>query len=89
MKSLVSYLGVGQYYPNSSREAGDFVVRRLSDITDKIIPFFDKYPIVGVKALDYADLKKAAEIMKVKGHLTKDGLDLIRKIKSSMNTGRL
>lgn len=89
MKSLVSYLGVGQYYPHSSREAGDFVVRGLSDITEKIIPFFDKYPIVGAKALDYADFRKVSELMKVKAHLTKDGLDLIRKIKSSMNTGRL
>ena len=55
MKNLVSYFGVGQYYPYSTREAGDFFVRGFSDITQKIIPFFDKYPIVGAKALDYAD----------------------------------
>lgn len=35
-----------------------WVVTRLSDITDKILPFFDKYPLQGSKALDYADFRK-------------------------------
>ena len=36
---------------------------------EKIIPFFDKYKIVGVNSQDYEDLKKVVDIMKVKGHL--------------------
>jgi hypothetical protein len=67
-----------------------FVVEISSDILDKIIPFCEKYPIVGVKGLDFADFKKkkAAEIMKVGGHLTKDGLEQIRIIKAGVNKGR-
>lgn len=56
---------------------------------DKIIPFFDKYPLQGVKALDYADFKRGAIIVKARGHLTKDGLDQIKNIKAGMNKGRL
>ena len=56
--------------------------------SDKIIPFFEKYPIKGVKALDYADFCKVAELMKNKAHLTEHGLEEIRKIKSGMNRGR-
>lgn len=88
IKSLVEYLDCGAYYPYGAREASDFVVQRLSDINEKIIPFFEKYPIVGVKALDFADFCKVAKIMKVKGHLTESGLDEIRKIKAGMNRGR-
>jgi len=69
-------------------EAGNFIVERLSDLTEKIIPFYDKYRIHGVKALDFADFCKAAEIMKVKGHLTESGLEELRLIKAGMNTGR-
>jgi len=70
------------------RDAFDFVVTKFLDIENQIIPFFQKYPIRGIKALDYADFVKAADIIKVKGHLTAEGLDQIRKIKAGMNKGR-
>jgi len=56
--------------------------------SSKIIPFFSKYPIEGVKAKDFDDFCKVAELMKSKVHLTSDGLEQIRKIKSGMNRGR-
>jgi hypothetical protein len=40
------------------------VVRKTSDIFDKIIPFFNKYPLQGVKVDDYADFCKVAIIKK-------------------------
>lgn len=86
MKTLVEYLGCGNYY--SRQDIGEFIVGRLSDNLDKIIPFFDKYPLQGTKTLDYADFRKVAEIMKTKGHLTQEGLEQIREIKSGMNRGR-
>lgn len=58
MKSLGTYLGCGRYEARSkdkNTQVGDFVVTKLSDITEKIIPFFDKYLINGVKHLDYLD----------------------------------
>ena len=86
MTKLADYLDCGHYYPY--REAGDFCVTKISDITDKIIPFFDRYPIVGVKALDLADFRRVATMIKTKAHLTSDGLEQIRLIKSGMNRGR-
>jgi len=62
--------------------AVNFVVSRFSDITEKIIPFFDKYPLVGVKSLDYADFCKVADLIKNKAHLTTEGLSQIKQIKS-------
>jgi len=89
MRSLVVYLGCGKYYPRSGRDSGEFIVSSISDITDKIIPFFQNFPIQGVKCLDYLDWCKVAELMKYKAHLTQEGLDQIRKIKAGMNRGRL
>ena len=84
--SFILFFNCGNVYKN--RDTFDFNVSKFSDITDKIIPFFKQYPILGVKALDLADLCKAAELMKNKAHLTKDGLEKIKKIKAGMNTGR-
>ena len=41
MKRLEEYLGCGRYYSKSNKDLGDFVVSRLSDITDMIIPLFE------------------------------------------------
>jgi hypothetical protein len=85
--SFQEYLGCGGVYIHSEN-AVVFVVTRFSDIHEKIIPFFSKYQIQGVKALDFVDFCKAAEILKSKAHLTSGGLEQIRKLKAGMNRGR-
>ena len=89
MKSLVSYFKCGRYaYRSKENEAlGDFIVTKFEDIL-KIISFFENYPIIGVKALDFADWCKAAELMKKGAHLTSEGLEKIKKIKIGMNRGK-
>lgn len=88
MKTLEEYLNCGRHYFKSNSEVGDFIVSKLSDITDKIIPFFEKYPILGVKGLDFKDFCKASELIKNKTHLTDSGFNQIKKIKVGMNKGR-
>jgi hypothetical protein len=53
-----------------------------------LIPFFEKYPISGIKYLDFADFCQVAELMKESKHLTKEGLEEIKRIKQQMNSGR-
>lgn len=86
MESLAKILDCGKVY--SSRETIDFVVIKFSDIKEKIIPLFDKYPIQGVKSKDFEDFKKVAKLMQSKSHLTREGLDQIKKIKAGMNSAR-
>jgi len=71
-----------------NRDFGEMIVTRFSDIESKIIPFFDKYPILGVKLLDYTDFKRVVKLMKNKVHLTGEGLEQIKQIKSGMNRDR-
>ena len=81
MKTLEENLARGNYYPKSNTDVGDFIVGRFGDNLNKIIPFFDKYLIQGIKALDFADFKRAAELIENKAHLTESGLEKIRLIK--------
>ena len=87
LTSFAKLVGCGSIRKRSE-DVVVFIVTKFSDIYEKIIPFFQKYPIVGAKALDYADFCKAAELMKTKAHLTASGLEQIRKLKTGMNTGR-
>ena len=86
LKLLIEYLGCGNIYKNG--DAFEFKVTKLEDIILKIIPFFHNHPILGVKALDFHDWCKVAELMIEKKHLTAEGLEEIRKIKAGMNRGR-
>ena len=86
MRSLIKYLHCGQVY--SVGNWLDFKVTKFDDIIKKIIPFFQKHPIHGVKMHDLADFCQVAEMMKVKKHITLEGLEQIRKIKAGMNRGR-
>lgn len=79
-------MGCGKIY--LYKEGVHFRVTKYSDLSGKIIPFFQKYSVLGVKALDFKDFCIAAEMMKNKKHLTQEGLDVIHKIKTGMNRGR-
>jgi hypothetical protein len=63
-------------------------IKNNFDIENKVIPFFSKYPILGVKSLDFADFKEVAELVKNKEQLTADGLSKITKIVDGMNLDR-
>jgi hypothetical protein len=63
-------------------------IKNNSDIENKIIPFFNEYPILGVKSLDFEDFKKVAELVKNKEHLSPEGLIKIREIAEGMNLSR-
>ena len=64
LRSLVTYLNCGGITFHKENQVIEFVVTKFSDIIDKIIPFFVKYSILGVKSKDFADFYKVAEFMK-------------------------
>lgn len=89
MTSFIDFLNCGNINKNSTWI--DYTVVRYDDLVLKIIPFFDKYKIVGVKLQDYLDFKKVAvaeRLIRTKEHLTTLGLDKIKEIKEGMNKER-
>ncbi len=87
MNSLIGYFNCGRV-KKSKYSWLTFNVTRFSDINEKIIPFFNKYNILGIKYQDFVDWCKVVELMNNKAHLAADGLEEIRKLKAGMNTGR-
>jgi hypothetical protein len=63
MEYLIKYLGAGTIHKYSEKLAVTLTIVKLSDITNIIIPFFDKNPLLGVKLLDYRDWDKIAKLM--------------------------
>lgn len=87
LKGIVDYLSCGRV-ENRKGEACDFTVNSFKSFDEIIIPFFTKYPIEGSKLLNFQDFKSVVEIMKVKGHLTTEGMEKIKQLKANMNQGR-
>ena len=88
INSLILILGCGCITISEKSNIVRYTVTSLSDIVEHIIPFFDKYPILGEKFKDYEDFKKVSTLMINKEHLTPEGLEKIKSIKSKMNFKR-
>jgi len=88
IEKLSSYLGCGTCRARVNNDDTELRVTKFEHLTGIIIPFFNKYPIVGVKALDFADWCKAAELVKNKSHLSTEGFKEICQIKAGLNKGR-
>jgi hypothetical protein len=90
LSKFIDYLGCGKIEKASTRpNEVTFVTYKFSDIRDKIIPFFQNYPLHGIKSMDYRDFCEIAKLMENKSHLTLDGLNKIKSLKSGMNRGRI
>jgi hypothetical protein len=57
-------------------------------LRNKIIPFFEKYPLLSIKRLDFQDFCKVSCILKEKNFLNEEDNLKIKIIKSNMNSGR-
>lgn len=88
MKLIILYLGAGKIEKSKNNQVINIVIYKISDINNIVIPFFEKNNILGNKQLDYLDWCRVASIINERSHLTLEGLDLIRKIKSNMNRSR-
>jgi hypothetical protein len=79
-------------YISLTAKSANLQISKFTDIVNIIIPFFNKYPILGIKSLDYLDFKKVCEIVKTKEHLKsacqRQVFKQILKIRSGMNLNR-
>lgn len=88
LKNIIATLNCGRYYARSNSNVYDFIVEKFTDITEKVIPFFEAHPLHGIKKKNFNDFKKVALLMKDKVHLTSEGLKQIQTIKDGMNSKR-
>lgn len=89
LERLASQFNCGKVRVSNNRNSAEWVVTRYADIRLIIIPFLDKYPLIGVKAFDLKGFKKAVTLMDNKVHLTKEGFAQFKAIKDAMYKGSL
>lgn len=89
LRSFITFFGCGLFnYHSGKSKQGVFIVTKFRDIYDKIVPFFKDHRIEGIKREDFEDWCRVVELVRSKSHLTEDGINKIREIKSGMNTLR-
>lgn len=73
---------------NRKSDTMKFVITNVDDLTYKLIPHFDKYPLITSKYLNYSDFKSALMLLKKKEHFKYEGIRKLKLIKSTMNKSR-
>lgn len=66
-------------------DAVTLMIRRLSELVNTVIPFFDLYPLRGKKRVNYELWKRAVLMMWNDEHLTREGMAAILEIRAQMN----
>jgi len=61
-------------------------VRGQDNLLQNIIPFFEKHQLKTRKRVDFAKFRKVVLLMQKGEHLTPEGLEKIRQIKTTMNS---
>ena len=85
--ALKSYFGCGVVRKNHGDRMA-FRVRKLEHLYERIIPFFLKHPLKSKKNTDFKKFRRVILKMKAGEHLTRDGIEEIRRIASQMNRGQ-
>ncbi len=55
MELIIKYFGTGRIEKGERGTVYNLVISKFLDLNQKIIPFFNQYPLNGVKKLDYLD----------------------------------
>jgi len=91
MKLFIKFFNCGVVHSrsNSATPRCDFIVQDTTSLLEKIIPHFDLHPLLNLKQKDYICFKECMLMIKLKTHLTKEGLAKIKALNLEMNSNRL
>ena len=82
---ICEYFGCGGIRFNKSDQTYKYEVRSLKELSRKIIPHFNKFPLRTSKTNDFDKLKIICDLMKYSKHLSRDGIKQIIELAYSMN----
>lgn len=90
LQLIKDYFGCGKIYENRRHDNHNesvykYVVRANSDLTRKIIPFFERYNLKTAKMSDFSLFCCIINLMKQGKHLEVDGIDSIKEFVNKMN----
>ena len=86
LHALKKFFGCGVIRRNHAERMA-YRVRSLDHLSEIIAPFFDKHPLKSKKRVDFIKFRKILQLMTKREHLASEGIEKIRAIAATMNTG--
>jgi hypothetical protein len=91
LQTLQETLGCGRIVENDRKRTADktfvLVVRRRSDLIERIIPFFERNPLLSDKRHDFEVFARIVTAMSAGAHLERDGFVTLVQLAHTMNGG--
>jgi hypothetical protein len=87
LHALKAYFGCGVVRSNHGDRMA-YRVRSQKHLLERIIPFFEQHQLKSRKRVDFQKFRKVLRMMGENRHLTRDGIEEIRRIKEQMNRGQ-
>jgi hypothetical protein len=84
--ALKEFFGCGVVRTNHAERMA-YRVRSLDHLNEKVIPFFDQHPLKSKKRVDFVKFRRVLHLMTMGEHLTSKGIEKIRAVAETMNTG--
>ena len=85
LHAIQSYFGCGSIRPDRSDKTLKWETRRLEDILDRVVPHFERFPLLSGKRYDFERFASICRLMAGGAHLRRDGLGEIVELASGMN----
>lgn len=90
LEAIKNFFGCGSIvlnkrYDNHNEHLYRYCVRSVSELDEKIIPFFDRFSLRTYKRNDFVLFKKVIRMMRKKQHLEERGWNKILKLASKTN----
>ena len=87
LHALQAHFGCGSIRPDRSDQTLKWETRRLEDLLERVIPHFERYPLLSGKRLDFERFASVCRLMADGGHRRREGLieivELVRVMNSS------
>ena len=94
LEEMKNFFGCGRVfvnrrYDNHKENLYRYCVRAIKDLREIIVPFFQENPLRTAKRKDFEIFKAAIQLMSENAHLSKEGIERLKTLKSSKNPQRL
>jgi hypothetical protein len=85
LRLVESYFECGSIRPDRSDKTLKWETRRLGDLVERVIPHFERFPLLSGKRLDYERFAAICRLMSADAHRTAEGLIEIVELTIGMN----
>jgi LAGLIDADG endonuclease len=86
LEAIREYFGCGGFRPDRSDKTLKYEVRDLASLLAKVIPHFERYPLISSKRRDFEKFAIICRMLEGRRHLSRDGLRLIASLAVMMNS---